>query len=56
MLVVSLMVTQKLWDDVSLNNVDFPQVWRMVALNGGEMDLKDVNFMEREFLSILGYR
>mmetsp|Transcript_4281 Transcript_4281/g.8168 ORF Transcript_4281/g.8168 Transcript_4281/m.8168 type:complete len:590 (+) Transcript_4281:168-1937(+) len=55
MLVVSLMVTQKLWDDVSLNNVDFPQVWRMVAPNGGEMDLKDVNFMEREFLSILGY-
>ncbi|GMH62528.1 hypothetical protein TL16_g05096 [Triparma laevis f. inornata] len=55
MLVVSLMISQKLWDDVSLNNVDFPQVWRMVAPNGGDMDLKDVNFMEREFLSILSY-
>ena len=56
MLVVSLMVSQKCWDDVSLNNVDFPQVWKMVAPHGGEIDLKDVNFMEREFLSILGYK
>ncbi|GMH50798.1 hypothetical protein TrRE_jg4792 [Triparma retinervis] len=55
LLCVSLMISQKLWDDVSLNNVDFPQVWRMVAPKGGEMDLKDVNFMEREFLSILGF-
>ena len=55
MLCVSLMISQKLWDDVSLNNVDFPQVWRMVAPNGGDMDLKDINFMEREFLSIIGF-
>mmetsp|Transcript_11318 Transcript_11318/g.23119 ORF Transcript_11318/g.23119 Transcript_11318/m.23119 type:complete len:584 (-) Transcript_11318:54-1805(-) len=55
MLCVSLMVSQKLWDDVSLNNVDFPQVWRMVAPKGGEMDLNDINFMEREFLSILSF-
>lgn len=55
LLCVSLMISQKLWDDVSLNNVDFPKVWRMVAPKGGELDLKDVNFMEREFLSILGF-
>ena len=55
LLVISLMITQKLWDDVSLNNETFPEVWKMVSPNGGEMDLKDVNYMEREFLCILDF-
>lgn len=55
MMLITLMVSQKLWDDVSLNNVDFPQVWRMVAPKGGELDLKDINFMEKEFLAIISY-
>ena len=54
-ILVTLMISQKLWDDVSLNNVDFPQVWKMVAPKGGELDLKDINFMEKEFLAIIGY-
>ena len=56
MMLITLMVSQKLWDDLSLNNVDFPQVWRMVAPKGGELNLKDINFMEKEFLAIIKYR
>ena len=55
LLLISLMVSQKIWDDVSLNNVDFPQVWKMVAPNGTAMDVKDVNFMEREYLRIINF-
>ena len=56
LLLVSLMVTQKTWDDVSLTNVDFPLVWKMVAPQGGDLNLKDVNFMEGEFLRVLDYK
>jgi len=53
LLVVSLMVSQKCWDDHSLGNVNFPAVWKKVAPAGEEIDINDVNFMEREFLSII---
>ena len=55
LIIVSLLVTQKFWDDVSLNNVDFPRVWKMVSPNGGDLQLMDVNFMEKEFLCLLRY-
>lgn len=53
----SLLLAQKVWDDKSLGNVDFPLIWR-AAVKGKRADflnLKKVNALERKLLELLQY-
>lgn len=56
-LLCSLLLAQKLWDDKSLANVDFPYIWRkaMPSRHHSKISLKRVNHMERKFLELLQY-
>ena len=51
----ALMIAQKFWDDRCLRNIDFTIAWRCVLPDAGQVDLRDVNLMERHFLAGLGY-
>ena len=53
--VVSLMISQKYWDDRCLRNIDFTVAWRCVLPDAGALNLRDLNLMERQFLAGLGY-
>ena len=54
-LLCALMIAQKCWDDRCLRNIDFTIAWRCVLPDAGQVDLRDVNLMERHFLAGLGY-
>ncbi|KAH8049357.1 hypothetical protein JL721_11723 [Aureococcus anophagefferens] len=54
-LLCALMIAQKFWDDRCLRNIDFTIAWRCVLPDAGQVDLRDVNLMERHFLAGLGY-
>ena len=53
----ALLVAQKVWDDIALSNTDFPQLWQQAfpGKTTAEIDLTDVNRMERTFLEVLHY-
>ena len=51
----SLMISQKIWDDVALSNVDVPEIWRRVYPGRERINLKVVNKLERAFLEALHY-
>jgi hypothetical protein len=60
LLLCSLLLAQKLWDDTPLANVDFPELWRQIypnlgATGPGSCDLLLINQMERLFLEKLHY-
>jgi len=53
----ALLLAQKVWDDKSLGNVDFPIIWQ-AAVEAEATDLitlPDVNRLERKFLELLQY-
>lgn len=52
----SLMVAQKIWDDKSLANIDFPVIWRhAVQVKDDNLDVKAFNNMEVKFLELLQF-
>lgn len=54
----SLLLAQKVWDDRCLANVDFPVIWGMVMPDEAHrtmFDLKAINKIERRFLELLQY-
>jgi len=52
----SLMVAQKIWEDVSLANIDFPIIWRhAVKVDDDRLDVKAFNVMESRFLELLSF-
>jgi hypothetical protein len=53
-LMCSLMLAQKIWDDTPLSNVDFPAIWQNVYPDE-VIDVAVVNRMEKLFLSLLSY-
>ena len=56
LLLCSLLLAQKLWDDTPLANVDFPELWRQIFPGvATAVDLKLVNQMEKLFLQTLNY-
>jgi hypothetical protein len=58
LVLTSLLVAQKVWDDSALANIDFPTVWNH-ALDGGShgvLDVRAVNQLERKFLELLQVR
>lgn len=56
-LLCALLLAQKLWDDKSLANVDFPYIWSkaMPTKDRTRITLSVINFMERKFLELLQY-
>jgi hypothetical protein len=56
-LLCALLVAQKIWDDVALSNNDFPLLWQQAfpGNTGLEINLADVNRMERTFLEVMHY-
>jgi len=54
-LLCALLLAQKLWDDTPLANVDFPVVWKTAYPQGVNIDLNEVNYMEKLFLELLHY-
>merc|ERR1719335_138406 len=55
LLLSSLMIAQKIWDDVALSNVDVPEIWRRVYPGRERINLTVVNKLERAFLDALHY-
>jgi hypothetical protein len=53
---ISLLVAQKIWDDVPLTNVDFPQLWEMVFPEAQGFDIKQLNKMETVFLNMIEWQ
>lgn len=52
----SLMVAQKIWEDISLANIDFPIIWRhAVKVEDDRLDVKAFNLMEARFLELLSF-
>jgi len=52
----SLMVAQKIWEDISLANIDFPIIWRhAVKVEDDLLDVKAFNVMEARFLELLSF-
>ena len=53
----SMLLAQKLWDDIPLSNTDFPLLWQQAfpGSTAQEVDLQEVNRMERLFLELLHY-
>ena len=52
----SIMVAQKIWEDVSLANIDFPIIWRhAVKVDDDRLDVKAFNVMESRFLELLSF-
>ena len=48
LILTSLCVASKIWDDDSLENEHFPKVM-------GDVTLKEISYFERTFLDLLGY-
>ena len=53
---ISLLVAQKIWDDVPLTNVDFPQLWGMLFPDAQGFTIKQLNDMERVFLNLIKWQ
>jgi hypothetical protein len=53
---ISLLVAQKIWDDVPLTNVDFPQLWEMLFPDSQGFDIKQLNKMETKFLNMIEWQ
>ena len=54
LLLCSLLLAQKMWDDTPLANIDFPELWRQIYPGCRDtMDLQLVNQMEKRFLEML---
>jgi hypothetical protein len=52
----SLMIAQKIWEDISLANIDFPIIWRhAVKVEDDQLDVKAFNVMEARFLELLSF-
>eukprot|EP01029_Cantina_marsupialis_P005284 TRINITY_DN1570_c0_g1_i6.p2 TRINITY_DN1570_c0_g1~~TRINITY_DN1570_c0_g1_i6.p2 ORF type:complete len:121 (+),score=23.20 TRINITY_DN1570_c0_g1_i6:527-889(+) len=53
----ALLLAQKVWDDRSVANVDFPVIWKNVvpAEQQVKLTLSDVNSLERQFLELIMY-
>ena len=54
-LITALLVAQKFWDDRCLRNVDFTLAWKRVLPGAERIHLREINLMERLFLTGLGY-
>lgn len=54
---VALLVAQKMWDDRSLGNTDFPILWMhaVPSAERGLLTLRTVNRQERSFLELIQY-
>ena len=56
LLLCSLLLAQKLWDDVALNNAEFPKLWALVlGPDVGALDLCSINALEQLFLHRLHF-
>lgn len=52
----SLMLAQKIWEDVSLANIDFPIIWRhAVKVDEDNLDVRAFNNMESRYLELLNF-
>lgn len=56
-LLVMMLVSQKLWDDCSLRNIDFHRVWNFANPFGVEtpMSLRELNELELAFVKLLSW-
>jgi hypothetical protein len=55
MTLISTLLAQKLWDDASVANSDFPTLLKSV-MPGSDIDVKGINRLERKFLSLINYK
>lgn len=55
MVLISTLLAQKLWDDASIANADFPTIFAEVVPDG-RVTVKQVNEMERRFLDMIKYQ
>jgi len=55
LLLSALMISQKIWDDIALSNVDVPEIWRRVYPGRERINLTVVNKLERAFLQALHF-
>ena len=54
---MSLLLAQKVWDDIPLTNVDFTIIWdeTVPGANSTSLNIKAINIMERSYLELLQY-
>lgn len=52
---IATLLAQKLWDDASVANSDFPSLLRAV-LPDSEIDVRQINRLERRFLGLVNYK
>lgn len=53
----SILVAQKIWEDIALANIDFPVIWRHAVQveDNGSLDVKAFNLMEAKYLELLNF-
>lgn len=53
----SILVAQKIWEDIALANIDFPVIWRHAVQveDNGLLDVKAFNNMEAKYLELLNF-
>jgi hypothetical protein len=52
-MVVGLLMAQKMWDDVPLTNLDFPQLWRICAPHSSPFTALQLSHMEFTFMKVI---
>lgn len=52
---IATLLAQKVWDDASVGNSDFPSLL-MTVLPGAVIDVKNINRLERRFLSLIEFK
>jgi hypothetical protein len=55
LLLVSLLIAQKIWDDIPLTNADFPQLWLMCSPDSTPFTNKHLTRMESKFLTLIDW-
>jgi hypothetical protein len=56
LILVALLISQKMWDDVPLTNTDFPQLWKMCAPKSSPLIIKELTRMEVIFLQLINWQ
>eukprot|EP00518_Triparma_eleuthera_P008656 CAMPEP_0182470688 /NCGR_PEP_ID=MMETSP1319-20130603/19094_1 /TAXON_ID=172717 /ORGANISM="Bolidomonas pacifica, Strain RCC208" /LENGTH=258 /DNA_ID=CAMNT_0024671159 /DNA_START=4 /DNA_END=780 /DNA_ORIENTATION=+ len=56
-MLVSLLIAQKVWDDQSLSNQEFPVLWRAAVpfSDARLLNVEAINAFERQYLCLLGF-
>jgi hypothetical protein len=51
--IVAMLIAQKMWDDVPLTNLDFPQLWSMCAPHSSPFTAVQLSHMEFTFIKLI---